>query len=94
MTPIDLLKRLKAEGVSVTLKLRAEGDIQPSPKTLELFTLYRDDLIVYLAREHGDTPQMCRLSEQLTDGAVWCRLCYRYQLNACMPSEKRYEEAS
>jgi hypothetical protein len=93
MTPRDLLARLEAEGVTAELKLRLEGT-QPSPETLELVKLYRDDLITHLALEHGDTPQMCRLSEQLTTGAVWCKRCYRYQMRPCVASGKRFKDVN
>ena len=91
MTPRDLLARLKSEGFHLTLKLRLEGEVEPRPELLNLIRLYRDDLISYLAREHPDAPQMCRLSEELTDGAVWCRRCYRYHLRPCAPSDKDFE---
>lgn len=93
MTPRDLLARLEAEGATVSLKLRVEGT-PPSPETLELLRRYRDDLITHLALQGGDTPQMCRLSEQLEPGAMWCRRCYRYQVRPCTPSEKRFEEVN
>lgn len=89
MTPRDLLTQLKAEGVDASLKLRLEGDMAPSTETLNLLTRHRDDLIIYLASRFGDTPEMCRLSERVTEGSVWCKRCYRYQLRACVPSEKR-----
>lgn len=92
MTPRDLLERLAAEGVGVSLKVRLDGDTQPSPETLDLLTRHRDDLITYLAMAGGDTPQMCRLSEQLRPGAVWCRRCYRYQMHPCVASDKSYED--
>ncbi len=94
MTPRDLLGRLETEGVSASLKLRLDGDAQPSPETLELLTEYRDDLIIYLTMAGGDTPQMCRNSEQLRGGAVWCKRCYRYQLRPCVASDKSYEDAN
>ena len=31
---------------------------------------------------------ICRLSEQLTPGAHWCRLCYRYKIDGCEPTQK------
>ncbi len=93
MTPRDLLARLQAEGVTASLKLRLEG-VEPSPETLDLIKLYRGDLITHLALEHGDTPQMCRLSEQLEAGATWCSRCYRYQMRPCAPSSKKYEEVN
>lgn len=90
MTPIDLLERLKSEGVSVSIKLKAEGATQPSPEALQMLKRYRDDLIVHLTKAYGDTPQMCRLSERQVEGATWCRQCYRYQQRPCVPSEKRF----
>jgi hypothetical protein len=93
MTPRDLLARLQAEGVAASLKLRLEG-VKPSPELMDLLKFYRDDLITHLALERGDTPQMCRLSEQLKDGAVWCRRCYHYQMRPCVASDKRYREAN
>ena len=53
MTPRDLLDRLDAEGVSLSLKLRVEGDTQPSPETVELLEAHRATLLAYLAREHA-----------------------------------------
>ena len=94
MTPRDLLARLKSEGLSVSLKLKVEGDAEPLTETLELLKRHRDDLITYLAHERPDTPAMCRLSEELADGAVWCSRCYRYHLQPCAPSSKRIEDVN
>ncbi len=91
MTPRDVLARLEAEGVTASLKVRFEGDHAPSPETRALLEPHREALIIYLAREYGNTPQVCRLSEQLEPGAVWCRQCYRYQLNPCHPSKKVFD---
>lgn len=94
MTPRDLLARLEVEGVSVRLKLRLESDVEPSPETVDLLTRHRDDLIIYLTMQGGDTPQMCRLSEQLDDDATWCKRCYRYHMQACVPSDKPYRNTN
>jgi len=94
MTPLDILERLAAEGFTATLKLRLDGDSEPSPELDALLRQHRDDLITYLARQIGDTPQMCRLSEEKRAGASWCRLCWRYHLQACVPTEKRFEEVN
>jgi hypothetical protein len=48
MTPRDLLARAAAEGVTVTLKLRLDGN-RPTPETLELLTAHKDALLDYLA---------------------------------------------
>lgn len=88
MTPRDLMERLQNEGLNVSLKLRLEGDLEPSPKTVELLKQHRNDLVIYLSESYGTTPPMCRLSEQLTSGAVWCSRCYRYQVRPCQPSDK------
>lgn len=90
MTPRDVLARLAAEGTTVQLKLRLEGAL-PSPETFELVKACRDDLIVYMATAGGDTPQMCRLSEERVKGAVNCRRCWRYHTRACSPTDKQYE---
>ena len=94
MTPRDLITRLEAEGVTATLKLKLEGDNQPSPETFKLLQAHRDDLIIYLALQHGDTPRMCRVSEELQTGAQWCGGCFRYHLQPCASSKKRFEEAN
>jgi hypothetical protein len=91
MTPLDLLARLKAEGIYVCLKLRLDGNAPPSAEMLELIQRHRDDLIIHLSTPLGDTPQMCRLSEQMQAGAVWCKRCYRYQMHPCSPTDKRIE---
>jgi hypothetical protein len=93
MTPLDLLDRAKAEGVVVELKVRLKWNVEPSPELLNLLRTHRDDLLTYLALEQGGTPQMCRLSEQLKDGAVWCHRCYHYQTHPCRPSHKFYKES-
>lgn len=90
MTPVDLLERAKAEGVTAELKVRLEWDAEPSPELRDLLKAHRDDLITYLAMPYGDTPEMCRLSEQLKDGATWCSGCYRYQMNPCKPDPKKF----
>lgn len=91
MTPRDVLARLEAEGVNASLKLRAEGEREPSPEAVTLLKRHRDDLIIYLSSQGPDTPQMCRLSESKESGAVWCRRCWHYQLNPCQPSDKALE---
>ena len=93
MTPRDLLTRLENEGVTATLKLRLEGT-EPSPETIALLQTHRDDLILYLALEHGDTPRMCRVSEELKTDALWCGGCFRYHLKPCLPTEKRFGEVN
>ena len=50
MTPRDLIARLEAEGVSVNLKLRLEGDAAPPAELLELLEAHRDGLVTFLAR--------------------------------------------
>ena len=61
MTPRDLLTYLEAEGISVTLKLRLEGDTAPSIELLELLKVHKHDLITHLATA---TPLLCRLREE------------------------------
>ncbi len=90
MTPRDVLARFAAEGTTVQLKLRLE-DTKPSSETLELASKHKDDLLKYLALADGDTPQMCRLSEEKVKGAVNCRRCWRYHTRACCPTDKQYE---
>jgi hypothetical protein len=92
VTPRDLLERLGDEGVNLSVKLKVEGAEPPSPETLGLLKRHRDDLIAHLTRDLARTPQMCRLSEQLVDGAVWCGDCYRYQLRPCAPSGKLFQQ--
>jgi hypothetical protein len=48
VTPRDLLDRAAAEGATVTLKLRLDGN-RPTPETLELLTAHRDALVDHLA---------------------------------------------
>lgn len=36
-----------------------------------------------------DEVAACRLSEDLTVGAAWCRRCYRYKLGVCHPTPKK-----
>ena len=91
MTPRDLITRLESEGVTATLKLRLEGDTTPSPETIALLQAHRDDLIIYLALQHSDTPRMCRVSEELKTGALWCGGCFRYHLKPCSPTENPLE---
>lgn len=49
----------------MSVKLKVEGAKPPSPETLGLLKRHCDDLLAYLTREYGNTPQvqMCRLSE-------------------------------
>ncbi len=93
MTPRDLLARLEREGCTAELKLRLEGT-KPSPETLDIINRHKGDLLLHLALQGGDTPQMCRLSEQLEAGAVWCSRCYRYQMRPCAPSGKRFKDVN
>ena len=93
MTPRDLLKQAQAEGVDVRLVVRVDGDDEPSPKTMALLEAHRDDLLIHLATQYGDTPPMCRLSEEAKEGARLCSRCWRYHLQACVPTERRFEEA-
>lgn len=92
MTPRDLLARLESEGITAELKLTLKGSRKPSAELEQLATRHRDDLVTYLAMSHGDTPKMCRLSEQRIVGAMWCRRCYRYQLRTCIASDKAFED--
>jgi hypothetical protein len=52
MTPTELLKRLEAESVGVSLNLKLEADDKPSDETLNLIRDHRDDLITLLASRH------------------------------------------
>lgn len=95
MTPVDLIDRAKAEGFTVALKLRLDGDGEMTPELLELLKNHRDDLLIYLMEGKLSTPEMCRLSEDLKDGATWCSGCYHYQMNPCKPNpEKVYKAAA
>ncbi len=95
MTPVDLIDRAKAEGFTVALKLRIDGDGEMTPELLELFRKHRDDLLIYLMEGKLSTPEMCRLSEQLKDGATWCSGCYHYQIKPCKPKAGTvYKEAA
>lgn len=49
----DLLTRLKAEGLSPSLKLRLEGDAEPSAETLELVRHHKADLLSALIGVQG-----------------------------------------
>ncbi len=93
MTPIDLLERAKAEGVTAELKVRLEWDAEPSDELRNLLKMHRDDLLIYLALElSSTTPGVCRITEQLQDGATYCTRCWRYQMNPCRPnSDKVYK---
>ena len=51
MTPTDLLDRLGAEGVGVSLNLKLEADEKPSDETLDLIRENRDALLEHLAVE-------------------------------------------
>lgn len=55
MTPADLLARLEAEGVGVSLNLKFEADEKPSDDTRALIREHRDALLEHLARERVDT---------------------------------------
>lgn len=52
MTPPELLKRLEAEGVVVSLNLKLDADEKPSDETLALIQENRADLITLLALRH------------------------------------------
>lgn len=51
MTPADLLARLEAEGVGVTLNLKVTAAEKPSDETLNLIRENRDALMAHLAAE-------------------------------------------
>ena len=53
MNADDLLARLKAEGLSPSLKLRVDGETQPSSETLELVHQHKPDLLIALADAHN-----------------------------------------
>ena len=93
MTPRDILLRLGREGVKLEPKLTVIADHQPTPETLKLVTLYRDDILRYLlTHQHGLIINMCRQSEKIFIGATWCNRCFRYQQNPCSPTSKIYGE--
>ncbi len=52
MNTADLLNRLEAEGVSVSLNLKLKADAQPPVETLDLIKENRDDLITLLTLRH------------------------------------------
>lgn len=52
MTLAELLRRLEAEGVGVTLSLDLEADAEPKAETLDLIREHRDDLLTLLASRH------------------------------------------
>lgn len=93
MTPKELINRLEAEGVTIAPRLDYEADREISRETFDLLKKYRDDLLRYLlTSQHGQLIDMCRQSEVKTLDAVWCKRCFRYQLEPCSPSGKRYSE--
>lgn len=55
MTPAELLIRLKAESVGVSLSLDLEADTKPSDKVLDLIREHRDALLEHLACELTNT---------------------------------------
>jgi hypothetical protein len=93
MTPKELLRKLEHEGITLEPKLTIKADAKPNADTLDLIKVHRDDLLRYLLTEkHGLLIDMCRSSETLVFDAVWCKRCFRYQLEPCSPSTKRYGE--
>lgn len=50
MTPHELVQRLEAEGVSVSLNLKVKAERQPLPETVALLEQYRDELLEYLVK--------------------------------------------
>ena len=56
MTPTDLLGRLEAEGVSVSLNLKVTADKKPGDDTRARIRDNRDALLEYLARECVGAP--------------------------------------
>lgn len=93
MTPKDLLRRLKHEGITLEPKLTIKAEAKPNAYTLGLIRVHRDDLLRFLLTEkNGLLIDMCRNSEVLTFDAVQCKRCFRYQLEPCSPSGKRYGE--
>ena len=63
MTPRDLITRLEAEGFTLSLKLRVEGekDAAPPAELLELLKTHKHNLISHLATA---TPLLCQLREE------------------------------
>jgi hypothetical protein len=95
MTPKELIRMLEAEGVTVTPRLDYEADKEVSRETLELLKQHKDDLLRFLLTEKGGLLiDMCRNSEVLAFNALWCKRCFRYQLEPCSPSAKRYGEGN
>jgi hypothetical protein len=93
MTPRDILTKLERKGIMLEPKLTVEASQQPDPETLHLLKTHRDDILRYLlTRNHGAIIDMCRNSEDKVSGAVWCKRCFRYQLNPCVPSDRHYGE--
>jgi hypothetical protein len=89
MTPHDIQARVELEGILLKPQLTIMSDVEPTPETLELLTQHRDDLLRYLlTRQHGLLIELCRSTEQLQAGSIWCQRCFRYQQNPCTPTSK------
>ncbi len=56
MNTLDLLSRLEAEGVSVSLNLKLDADIKPSDETLNLIEQNRYGLFAYLRDNDNLSP--------------------------------------
>jgi hypothetical protein len=56
MNAIDLLTRLEAEGVSVSLNLKVDADVKPSDETWNLITENRYALLAHLRDSDQPTP--------------------------------------
>jgi hypothetical protein len=89
VTPRDILARLEREGIALEPKLTINAEVEPTPETLELLRTHRDDMLRFLlTKKNGLLIELCRSTEELQRGSIWCIRCFRYHQNPCSPSEK------
>ncbi len=72
MTPTDLLARLEAEGIGVSLSLKVSADTKPSDDARALIRENQDILLEHLARH--------RYGDLLQPILVWVARCYELRL--------------
>ena len=75
MTTAEVLERLKADGVGVTLAVDLEATSEPNPETLQLIRDNRDVLLEYLARECVGTPNASQSDGLTLYGDLLHSLC-------------------
>ena len=75
MTVTEVLDRLKADGVGLTLALDLEATTEPNPETLRLIREHRDSLLEYLARALAGTSQTEKLTGLTLYGDLLHSLC-------------------